>query len=197
MSAVCRESHIRLASFKQEKIGIFFNSEDVSMATGVLLSGRVAGVQGQGIQYGAAYDALKRQERRTPEMIQIQFSSVPTHAQIRDCGTSAQRNEASTPTFVLVCGLRKTEDRLMKPECRIVTSRWSNRPSAQEAPCQLAHSARMPPKSSSTMRHTGQTLPGRSASSPAHGDLRPRLRPRDLPSEVITMSRIGWRVQSS
>ena len=167
------------------------------MATGVLLSVRGARVQGQGFQYGAAYDALKQQERRTPEMIQIQFSNIPTHAQITDCGTSAQRNGTSTPTFVLVCDVRKIEDRLMKPACRIATLRWLNRPSAQEAPCQLAHSARMPPKSSSTVRHTGQTLPGRSASSPAHGDLRPRQPHRDLPSEVITMSRIGWRVQSS
>ena len=161
------------------------------MATGVLLSGRVAGVQGQGIQYGAAYDALKRQERRTPEMIQIQFSSVPTHAQIRDCGTSAQRNGTSTPTSVLVCGVREIEDRLTKPGCRIATSRWLNRPSDQEAPCQLAHSARMPPKSSSTVRHTGQTLPGRSASSPARGDLRLRQPHRDLPSEATIMLRIG------
>src|SRR3984893_2349048 len=188
---------MKFASFKQAKIGIFFNSEDVSMATGVLLSGRGARVQGQGFQYGAAYDALKQQERRTPEMIQIQFSNAPTHAQIRDCGTSAQRNGASTPTFVLVCGVRKIEDKLMKPKCRIETSRCLNRPSVQGALYQLAHSARMPPKSSSTVRHTGQTLPRRSASSPAHGDLRPRQPHRDLPSEVITMSRIGWRVQSS
>jgi starch phosphorylase len=32
---------------------------------------------------------------------------------------------------------------------------------------------------------------------PARGDLRPRQPHRDLPSEVITMWRIGWRVQSS
>ena len=36
---------MRFASFKQEKIGIFFNSEDVSMATGVVLSVRAARVQ--------------------------------------------------------------------------------------------------------------------------------------------------------
>ena len=161
------------------------------MATGVLLSVRVARVQGQGFQYGAAYDALKQQERRTSGMIQIPFSNAPTHVQIRDCGTSGQRNGTSTPTFALVCGVRKTEDRLMKPACRIATLRWLNRPSAQEAPCQLAHSARMPPKSSSTVRHTGQTLPGRSASSPAHGDLRPRQPHRDLPSEATIMLRIG------
>src|ERR1700745_3355373 len=135
---------MRSASFKQEKIGIFFNSGDVSMATGVLVSVRVARGQDQGVQYGAVYDALKQRERRTPEMIQIQFSNAPTHAQIRDCGTSAQRNGASTPTFVLVCGVRKIEDRLMKPECRIATSRWLNRPSVQGALYQLAHSARIP-----------------------------------------------------
>src|SRR6202044_2630585 len=31
-------------------------------------------------QYGAAYGALKQQEQRTPEMIQIQSSNAPTHA---------------------------------------------------------------------------------------------------------------------
>src|ERR1700745_2790918 len=136
------ESHMRFASFKQEKIGIFFNSEDVIMATGVLLS--VQAALRQDFRYGSACDALKQQERRTPEMIQIQFSNAPTHAQIKDCGTSAQRNGASTPTFVLVCGVRKIEDRLMKRECRIATSRWLNRPSVQEALYQLAHSARIP-----------------------------------------------------
>jgi len=35
------------------------------MATGALLSVRVARGQGQGLQYGAAYDALKQQELRT------------------------------------------------------------------------------------------------------------------------------------
>src|ERR1700730_16743929 len=147
---------MKFASFKQAKIGIFCNSEDVSMATGVLLCVRVARVQGQGFQYGAAYDALKQQERRTPEMIQIQFSNAPTHAQIRDCGTSAQRNGASTPTFVLVCGVRKIEDKLMKPKCRIATSRWLNRPSAQEAPCQLAQSHRMRPQSCSPGSHAAR-----------------------------------------
>src|SRR5580704_12848067 len=174
MSAACCESHTRLASFRQAKIVIFFNSEDVSMAIGVHLSVRVARTQRPGFQYGSGYDALRSRVRRTPEMIRIQSSNTPTHGQIRDCGTSAQRNGASTPTFVLVCGLRKIEDRLTKPECRIATLRCSNRPSAQEAPCQLAHSARMTRKNSSTVRHTGQTLPGRSASSPARGDLRPR-----------------------
>src|SRR5580693_4367680 len=161
------------------------------MAIGVHLSVRAARVQGQGFQYEAAYDALRQQERRTPEMIQIQSSNAPTHAQIRDCGTFAQRNGASTPTFVLVCGVRKIEDRLMKPGCRIASLRWLNRPSVQEAPCQLAHSARMPPKSPSAVRHTGQTLPGRSASSPARCDLRPRQRHRDLPSEATIMLHIG------
>ena len=63
------------------------------------LSHSASYVQWNRQSFGMTYDALKQQERRTPEMIQIQFSNAPAHAQIRDCGPSAQRNGASTPTL--------------------------------------------------------------------------------------------------